>query len=115
MPDRYMMAVPLPHGRDGNTGFMSIYFSPRLVGGGTLNDYPDWKNWPAARGLFNLQVFVNGVQRNFNVVSAAPSSTKWLAVFPTSTTVKKWQFVDRTFTQLKTFDENGLTNSVRDM
>ena len=115
MPDRYLLPIPLAHGRSGNTGFLSIYFSPRLVTEGPLSTYPDWVNWPATLASFNFEILINGVKKAHTVVGAAPSSAKWTAVFPGKTDVGRWRVVDRTGTQVRSFEENTLTDSVRDI
>mgnify|MGYP000897100303 CR=1 FL=1 len=88
MPRRCLVPIPLPHGRTGNTGRLSIYFSPRLLEGGVLSDYPDWRDWPAALASFSYRVHVNGAQVPFSVVSPVPSTTKWKAVFAAATPVE---------------------------
>ena len=48
MPDADLVAFPLPTGRSGNTGFVTVLFAPRLRTEGVLNDWDDWKSWPSA-------------------------------------------------------------------
>ncbi len=104
MPANHLLPIPLPTGRVGNTGTMSIFFSPRLVAlgpTGTLRDYP-WRDWPAVvnDAAFGLTVVLDGGPVPvFNVVSPPADSAVWAAVFGDPTTsqveVEPWHFINR--------------------
>lgn len=108
MPERHLLVLPLPTGRTGSMGRLSVFFSPRLVEVGaseTLRDYPDWRAWPDVINdpAFTFEVLLDGTQvPNVNVVSPAADPAVWAAVFggpiTTEVAVEPYRFVDRTGT-----------------
>lgn len=104
----YHLIVPLPNGRTGSTGHLSVFFVPRLQEFGNLADWTqDWRNWPkvingtapGAAPPLQLSVGLAASGGNFTVaavnrdlaigdaewVSAAPSEEAWDAMFATDT------------------------------
>ena len=58
MPVQHLLPFALPTGRDGNTGRLTVYFSPRLKEAGVLSDYSEWLDWPATLDGPNLSLVV---------------------------------------------------------
>lgn len=85
MKPRHLLPIPLPAGRTGDTGHLSVYFSFRLKDDGLLGrpDYPELEDWPDTLGSrLQIQVDVDGTIVNHRLVSPPPSSTVWGALFP---------------------------------
>lgn len=116
MPPRDLLPYALPNGittKAGKTsGRLSVYFSPRMRGNGKLKNYPDWKNWPNTLGRISIEVLVNGVVRTATRVGPTPNPQAWTALFSQNTPVRRWRYVDRRFTPMKTFDETGLAGDI---
>ncbi|MFK7917080.1 MAG: fibronectin type III domain-containing protein [Ilumatobacter sp.] len=104
----YHIIIPLPNGRTGSTGNLSVFFVPRLQEAGKLADWmQDWRNWPkvingtapGGAGPLELRVALATAAGNFTVapvnqgikvgdpnwISAAPSEAAWDALFATNT------------------------------
>ena len=47
MPVNHLLPFALPRGRDGTTGRLTVYFSPRLKERARLGRYAAWVDWPA--------------------------------------------------------------------
>jgi hypothetical protein len=95
MPIRHLLPFALPTGRDGNTGRLTVYFSPRLKEAGVLSDYPEWLDWPDTLDTrLALEVRVNGAVRPHRTLGPTPSSARWTAVFGPDTPVVAHRFVD---------------------
>ncbi len=47
--ERHLLPIPLPHGRSGTTGSLTVFFAPRLRHQGPLWDYQEWVDWPDTR------------------------------------------------------------------
>jgi hypothetical protein len=118
MPLRHLVVTPLPNGRNGNIGFLSVHLSPRLRQDGVLSDYPDFGDWGqfvTAAPALQFQVLVNGVVRPagaVTVVSPPVNRDVWRAVFgrPANTIpVKKYAFRDRRTSVLHSIDSATLT------
>ena len=60
MPSRDLLPIAIPHGRSGNTGFVSVYLMPRLGFGPELSDFDDWTDWPAVVRAMTFTIRVNG-------------------------------------------------------
>src|SRR6187401_2529192 len=89
------VAVPggvLPDGRLTVTAMMS----PRLRTdeGITLAVFPDLLDWPATVGAATWTVDADGTSLPAEVVSPAPESDLWAALFPPETPVRPWEFPD---------------------
>jgi hypothetical protein len=99
------VAVPsgvLPDGRLRITAVMS----PRLRtdDGITLAVYADLLDWPGAVAAASWTVDADGTDLPAEVVSPAPESDLWAALFPPETPVKPWEFPDLTDRPMVTFD-----------
>ncbi len=101
MPNRHLVLVPLPRGRDGLLGRLSVLLVPHLEQQGHLADYQfDWARWPAAvLGAgppplgspiepLTFDVWINGRQTHQNLghlsaqwVSDPPRLDAWRALF----------------------------------
>src|SRR5688500_17283382 len=103
MPERHLLPIPLPGGRTGDTGHLTVYFSPRLREAGDLSDYRDWLNWAdTVRRRLKLAVIVDGVeQRNPPQVSPPADPLVWEATFAQSTPVKAHRRTDWTATPMQ--------------
>ncbi len=95
----------LPHGIANGRLRLSVLISPRLSGPGTLtlNDFPDFQDWPAiVRGLKFTAVFDGGPTLAATPLfhepqaprSEMPDSALWKALFPRSTAVASYDFDD---------------------
>src|ERR1700733_1113411 len=116
MFDRDLLPIAIPHGRSGDTGFLSVYFMPRLHHDGpTLAAYPDWSDWPAIVRNLTFTIKVNGNNAAFTQTSAAPSTPKWNAVLPDTLPVLSWFNVDRRVTRVSTYDQSDLVSTVSDL
>lgn len=99
------VAVPsgvLPNGRLKVTAVMS----PRLRtdDGITLAVYPDLLDWPAVVTTATWTVDADGTDLPAEVVSPAPESDLWAALFPPETPVRPWEFPDLADRPMVTFD-----------
>lgn len=83
MPERHLLPIPLPHGRDGTTGFLTVYFSPRLRERGRLSDYPEWLNWADTvnSGRLSITVEISGVAQVPTRVKPLAEPAAWAALF----------------------------------
>src|SRR4051794_27553198 len=112
MLERDLLPIPIPHGRVGDTGYLSVYFVPRLLRNGpTLAAYSDWSNWPAVVRAMTFTIKVNGSNVAFTQTSAAPSTPKWNAVLPDTLPVLSWFNVDRRVTRVATYDQSDLVST----
>jgi hypothetical protein len=87
MPERHLLAIPLPHGRVGNTGFLTVYFAPRLREQGPLSDYPEWDPWPDTVNAMAINVAIDGVPQVPARVTPLAEPAAWQAVFRSQTPV----------------------------
>ena len=99
------VAVPggvLPDGRLTVTAMMS----PRLRTdeGITLAVFPDLLDWPATVGAATWTVDADGTSLPAEVVSPAPESDLWAALFPPETPVRPWEFPDLADRPMVTYD-----------
>src|SRR5712691_1038744 len=84
----------LPNGITGTTLHCSIFVSPRLETDDTpptLAGFPDWQDWPATKLKLRLE-FGTGESLAASIVSAAPSSSLWGAIFSPATFVRSHTF-----------------------
>src|SRR4051812_28686205 len=110
--DRDLLPIAIPHGRSGNTGYLSVYFAPRLHANGVLGDFSDWTDWPAVVRAMNFTIRVNGNVVAFTQTSADPSTPKWNAVLPDNLLVQAWFNIDRRVTRVASFDQTSLVSTV---
>ncbi len=94
MPERHLLPIPLPHGRDGQTGFLTVYFSPRLRSKGPLFDYPEWEHWADTVNAMAINVVVNGVPQVPTRVTPLADPAAWDAVFDRRTPVSAYRPTD---------------------
>ena len=88
MPERHLLAIPLPHGRNQQTGLLTVYFAPRLRERGPLSDYPEWTQWAnMVNTSLSIEVFVDGVLRPSVRVTPLAEPDVWNAVFSPQTPV----------------------------
>lgn len=88
MPDRQLLVIPLPHGRQGDDGHLTVYFSPRLRETAALGQYPEWADWGNTVNSLRLRVIVDGVERDHQRGVKAVDPTVWQAVFDAKTPVR---------------------------
>src|SRR5882757_8992447 len=112
MPDRELLPIAIPHGKDGNFGLVSVYLMPRLGFGPKLSDFPDWSDWPAVVRAMTFTIRVNGAISAFSQISAPPSSPKWHAVFPGDLDVFGWFNIHREVTRVATYNQSNLASTV---
>jgi hypothetical protein len=125
MPTRHLMVTPLPTGRSGNTGTISVHLFPRLRVAGTLKDYLDFRNWGtfmAAAPAMQFQFVINGVNvpaGGVTRVSAPVKTAVWRAVFGAPTTsntpVDPYTFVDRTALNLTSVDSVAMQGALQSL
>ena len=99
MPDRHLLPIPLPHGRAGQTGFLTVYFAPRLRERGPLSDYPEWEQWADTVNAMSITAVINGVPQVPTRVTPLAEPAAWQAVFADDTPVsghrpKDWRSLD---------------------
>ncbi len=87
MPERHLLPIPLPHGRAGQTGFLTVYFAPRLRERGPLSDYPEWEQWADTVNAMTIAVVINGVPQVPTRVTPLAEPAAWQAVFADDTPV----------------------------
>ncbi|HET9547231.1 MAG TPA: hypothetical protein VFO97_05320, partial [Desertimonas sp.] len=93
--ERQLLAIPLPHGRTGSTGLLTVYFSPRLLQGGPLWHYAEWEHWPdTVNTQLSIDVIVNGASRPFTRVTPLAEPAAWQAVFADDTPVSGYRPTD---------------------
>ena len=93
--ERHLLPIPLPHGRSGTTGSLTVFFAPRLRHRGPLWHYQEWADWPdTVNNNMSIQVFVNGVSRPFTKVTPLADSAAWRAVFADVTPVSGHRATD---------------------
>lgn len=88
MPERHLLPIPLPHGRAGQTGFLTVYFAPRLRERGPLSDYPEWEHWAdTVNNRLSINVEINGVAQVPTRVTPLAEPAAWDTVFASDTPV----------------------------
>jgi hypothetical protein len=87
MPERHLLPIPLPHGRSGKTGFLTVYFAPRLRERGPLSAYPEWERWADTVNALAITVEINGVPQVPTRVTPLAEPAAWQAVFADDTPV----------------------------
>lgn len=122
MPERHLLVTPLPNGRQGNTGFLSVALTPRLRERGVLGDYPDVRDWANVAGVISAQVLLDGVPlppAQVTRVSPAPVTRAWRALFgqPASSVmpVDAAGYVDRSTATFTTMDSGALARLSADL
>ena len=105
-----LLAIPLPKAGGG----LAVYYSPRLRANGSLDDWPEWADWPATLAgltisaqLENASGFIQNVP--LGAPTTAPSSVVWEALFgnPANLDVYFYQFVDRTLQQVQSWSSSA--------
>ena len=112
MPERHLLPIPLPRGRTGDVGHLTVYFSPRLREAGPLSDYPDWRHWAATVNALSIEVVVDGVVSTPTRVTPGAEPALWDAVFAQDTPVKAHRPTDWTATPLDTMPVSDFTEAV---
>ena len=94
-PNQRVLFTALPNGPDPNVAgrySLSVHISPRLTNDDVETNhltFPDWLDWPAAVSTIGWSVaFGGGPSVPATVVSAAPRSDLWVALFAPSTLVR---------------------------
>jgi hypothetical protein len=119
MTIRHLIVTPLPNGRSGNVGSLSVHLGPRLRSGGILQDYTDFADWGAfvtTAPALEFTVAIDGVARPAGAVtitSALPTASTWRALFgPPSNSnlaVGSGAFVDRSGLNLTSVRSSAAT------
>ena len=119
MPEQHLLPIALPRGRSGNTGYLTIYYAPRLKEPGVLNDYTEWMRWPDTLNSLNLQVGLSDNVTNVWVtptqVGITPDPVKWANTFRATTPVKPHRFIDWSQTPLQTVPTSDFNEAVLDL
>src|SRR5919197_3774946 len=100
MVSQRIVWTAVPNGwADATTMKLTVFVAPRLTaaGGGTLNDFPDWQDWPATVGDPSLAFFVklaggSAIAAGIDPAQPAFRSDLWTALFSTSTLVRSFGF-----------------------
>ncbi|MGB7979404.1 MAG: hypothetical protein WCF36_01255 [Candidatus Nanopelagicales bacterium] len=115
MANEILMTVALPHGgKPNDVGRLSVYLAPRGRGAARLSD-TDWGDWPAVVGARTFTVTIDGntVPANqVSVVSPAPDSAVWAAVFAADMPWNTWQFTDRRDRAYLSLDEGDVHEDI---
>ena len=101
MPTTRVMTTVLPYSVDPADPFhVSLFFSHRLDGGGTLGDYPTMLNWVAALRSATFRLRTNAsaaaipctplLAPTGNPRIVAPSESAWQTAFPATTAVRDY-------------------------
>ncbi len=83
---------------------ISVAIGPQLMPtgtGATLSDFPDWEDWPATQITWKATIGTDVVDAT--VVSAAPSSPLYTALFLPTTPVAAYQYQSPTASALYTY------------
>jgi len=83
---------------------ISVAIGPQLMptgSGATLADFPDWEDWPATQVTWKAMIGTHVVDAT--VVSAAPSSPLYKALFLPTTPVAPYQYQSPTASALYTY------------
>ena len=115
MPEQHLLPFALPHGRAGSTGFVTVYFAPRLKESGPLSDYPAWLNWAATVNALNIQILVDGLPRPSTRVGITADPNIWAATFAPNTPVDPHRFEDWSETPLLTVPTSDFNDAVLDL
>ncbi len=99
------VAVPAGRLADGRLRVTAV-MSPRLRtdDGTTLALFPDLLDWPFTVAAATWTVDADGIDLAAEVVSPAPESDLWVALFPPQTPVQPWRFPDLADRPMVTFD-----------
>ncbi len=106
MTKQRVLWTACPHGKaaDGKLR-VSVHVAPQLFPNGnkvsTLAKFPDWKDWPETPISFKLKI--GGGTHSAQIVSAAPSSSLWKALFPPSTPVDPYEYTSPTASPLYSY------------
>ncbi len=119
MPEQHLLPIALPRGRNGNIGYLTIYFAPRLKEPGVLNDYTEWMRWPDTLGSLNIRVqladSLTSVWVSPAQVGITPDPLKWANTFRATTPVSPHRFIDWSQTPLQTVPTSDFNEAVLDL
>ena len=119
MPEQHLLPIALPRGRNANTGYLTIYFAPRLKEPGILNDYMEWMRWPDTLASLNIRVQIADSSRSGWVtpvqVGITPDPLKWANTFRAMTPVSPHRFIDWSQTPLQTVPTSDFNEAVLDL
>ena len=119
MPEQHLLPIALPRGRSGNTGYLTVYFSPRLKEPGVLHDYMEWMRWPDTLASLTIRIGLSdGAATSWVVptpvgVSADPK--KWQNTFRQLTPVDPYRFVDWSKAPLQTVATSDFSEAVLEL
>lgn len=105
----------MPNGVSSTTVRLSVHISPRLdpsSSPGQLSEFPEWVNWPGTH--VSWTVLVNGVPTAATVVSGAPSTSLWSALFGPSTLVNPFTYPNLTGDRLFSYPAAYVRQFFRD-
>lgn len=119
MPSQEIQWTAVPYGirEEGGRKILScsIVVVPRLQHDTTepltVNQYPDWHDWPTRLATAKLGLDVNGTKitgADVRIVSPKPRSDMWLAMIKTSTPVFPYEFKDPTKGKIYSFPVKGV-------
>ncbi len=94
MPTNHLLPIPLPHGRTGNVGHLSVFLSPRLLESGALEPYNAWRQWSRVASALSVEVLIDGVAAPNRRVGVEPDDDLWANAFAPMTPVRGHRFVD---------------------
>jgi len=121
MPEQHLLPIALPRGRSGNTGFLTVYYAPRLkqaVPNG-LMDYPEWMHWPDTLNSLTIQLRLGDSATSVWVtptaVGISPDPDKWTNTFRGATPIKPHRFIDWSQTPLLPVPTSDFTEAVLDL
>ena len=119
MPEQHLLPIALPRGRIGDTGYLTVYYAPRLKEPGVLNDYPAWMRWPDTLNRLTIQVGLSDELTNGWVpptqVGITPDPAKWASTFRGTTPIKPHRFIDWSQTPLQTVATSDFSEAVLDL
>jgi len=116
MPERHLLPIPLPTGRSGTNGRLTIYFAHRLKEQGRLQPhYPELVDWPATLAGLNIAVRVNGAVVPHQVVGVQSSSLVWTTAFAAQTRCRAHRFIDYADTPLVPMATSDFSEAVLDL
>jgi hypothetical protein len=95
-PNQQILWTACPNGVAANGKLrVSVAVGPQLTGGTELGPFRDLLDWPAAVSRVGWQVTVGAHVAAATVVSPAPSSSLYQALFHTTTPVNSYQYLSR--------------------
>ncbi len=107
MSSQTIIWTAVPNGVKNGKLQVSVLVSPRLTGNAkttTLAEFPSFLDWPATLATQKWTVRYGNTVTPATVVGDKPSSQYWKALFPASTPVNSFNFVDNTAKPIHSYD-----------